>query len=108
MIPAAVWILTGLLILATAIARSSLLVLGERMRLPAQLQGALRFAPACALAAIVAPELLLSPQAEIAAWPDQAQLWAGVAAALVMRWTNNILATIGAGMVLFWVLGALI
>ncbi|PTD97770.1 AzlD domain-containing protein [Pseudothauera lacus] len=43
----------------TILTRGSFIVAGERARLPATLQRALRYAPAAALAALVAPEILL-------------------------------------------------
>ena len=45
--------------LATTLPRASFIVLGSRIVLPAALQRALRYAPAAAIAAIVAPDLLL-------------------------------------------------
>ena len=43
----------------TVLTRSFFLVLGDRIPLPERVQHAMRYAPACALAALVAPELLL-------------------------------------------------
>lgn len=45
--------------LATTLPRASFIVLGNRIVLPAVVQRALRYAPAAAIAAIVAPDLLL-------------------------------------------------
>lgn len=45
--------------LCTLLPRSSFIVAGQQIRLPAGLQHALRYAPAAALAALIAPDLLL-------------------------------------------------
>jgi branched-subunit amino acid transport protein len=44
--------------LATVLARAGLHLAGQRVQIPPGLEAALRFAPACALAAIVAPDLV--------------------------------------------------
>lgn len=43
----------------TLLPRSSFIVAGSRVRLPAHLQRALRYAPAAALAALIVPDVLL-------------------------------------------------
>jgi len=53
------WLIFLLIGLATTLPRASFIVLGSRVALPSVLQRALRYAPAAALAAIVAPELLV-------------------------------------------------
>lgn len=79
----AAFILLGITTLAT---RASFIVAGERARLPAVVQRALRYAPAAALAALVAPDLLM---AEGAVRPFNAKLLAGlVVIAAVLRWRN--------------------
>ena len=52
------WLSFGLLAATTLITRGSFIMAGEKGRLPAVLQRALRYAPAAALAALVAPDLL--------------------------------------------------
>jgi branched-subunit amino acid transport protein len=64
---------------ATFITRSSLFVLGARVQFPPVVEAALRFAPACALAAIVAADLAFSI-------------------------TRSIIGTIAGGMIVFWLL----
>lgn len=57
------WTLWPILIaigLATTLPRASFIVLGNRVSLPAVIQRALRYAPAAAIAAIVAPDVLLA------------------------------------------------
>ena len=53
------WLIFVLIGLATTLPRASFIVLGNRVQLPPVLQRALRYAPAAALAAIVAPDLLV-------------------------------------------------
>ena len=95
-----VWITLALLTLATLITRSTLLVLGERVKLPLLLERALRYAPACALAAIVAPELLVVHQQVQFDWYN-ARLMAAVAATLCFVVTRSLLATLVLGMTVF-------
>jgi branched-subunit amino acid transport protein len=52
-----IWMVIFLLFLATFIARSSFWLAGNRIQLPKRVQEALRYAPACALAAIIVPDL---------------------------------------------------
>jgi branched-subunit amino acid transport protein len=53
------WITFTVMALITVGLRGSFIVLGERARLPAGVQQALRYAPAAALAALIAPDVLL-------------------------------------------------
>lgn len=55
-----VWLVIVLLTVATVLARSSFLLLGNRVNLPPRVQNALRYAPACALAALIAPDILMA------------------------------------------------
>ena len=45
-----VWLTIALLTIATVVTRSSFFLIGDRLRLPAKVQHALRYAPAAALA----------------------------------------------------------
>lgn len=94
------WLTILLLTLATILTRSSFFLLGHSVRLPPRLQHALRYAPAAALAAIVAPDLLLS-NGELAATWTNPKLVAGLGAALFFLATRHLLGTIVAGMGLF-------
>jgi branched-subunit amino acid transport protein len=53
------WIILGLIGLATTLPRASFIVLGHRAELPSVVLRALRYAPAAALAAIIVPDVLL-------------------------------------------------
>ena len=52
------WLYMALLVTATALTRSTLVLLGSRISLPPRIDSALRYAPACALSAILLPPLL--------------------------------------------------
>lgn len=55
-----IWLAIALLTVATLIARCSLWLVGQHITLSKRLQNALRYAPACALTAIIVPDLLLA------------------------------------------------
>ena len=88
---------------ATLLTRSSLHVLGERVQLPALVEAPLRFAPACAMAAIVASDLAYSHDV-LELNLANARLFAGLGAALIQLATRSMAATIGGGMALYWIL----
>lgn len=98
-----VWLAILGITLATFITRSGLLVLGTRARLPAGLEAALRFAPACALAAIVAPELVYTNDVLELSWRNP-KLLAGVAGIAIFAASRSMIATITLGMAVFWLL----
>ncbi len=80
------WLTFILIGLATTLPRASFIVLGQRAALPAALQRALRYAPAAALAAIIAPDLLVSA-GEVT--PLNPKLAAAIAVVIVAtRWRN--------------------
>ncbi|MCB6184899.1 AzlD domain-containing protein [Leeia sp. TBRC 13508] len=54
------WTTIILIGLGTFLPRSSFIVLGQRAQLPRSIQRALKFAPACALAGLILPDILLS------------------------------------------------
>ena len=88
---------------ATLVTRSSLHVLGERVQLPAIVEASLRFAPACAMAAIVASDLAFSHDV-LELNLANARLLAGLVAALIQLATRSMAATIGGGMAVYWIL----
>lgn len=94
------WAAIGVVTLATLVTRSGLLLLGARLRLPPTVDHMLRYAPACALAALVAPELVLSG-GRLDLQPDNLRLLAAAAAALAFMVTRSLLFTITAGLVAF-------
>jgi branched-subunit amino acid transport protein len=104
------WVVAGLT-LVTIGTRSAFLLLGERVGLPERIRHGLRYAPACALAALVLPLLLLSDQLSdqsLAVSLSNPRLVAGVVAVIAMRATSNMLAAMSAGMAAFVLVRALI
>lgn len=84
----------------TVLTRSSFFVLPARIQLPLWLERALRYAPACALAAIIAPGVLAHDKHVAISWGNQ-QLWALLAATVVFARTRNMLAMMTVGMGVF-------
>lgn len=95
-----IWLTIVLLTVATILTRSSFFFLGHAVKLPPKVQHALRYAPAAALAAIVAPDLLLADGALHLTWMNP-KLMAGIGAALFFIATRHLLGTIVAGMAMY-------
>lgn len=80
------WLAFVLLAVTTLVTRGSFIVIGERGRLPAVVQRALRYAPAAALSALIVPDLLL---VQGSVDPLNPKLLAGLAViAVALRWRN--------------------
>ena len=101
MSPLEIWLVILGLTGVTVATRSFFLVLGERIALPERVQHALRYAPACALAAIIAPELFLTHGALQLDFGNP-RLVAGVASVVIFATTRSTLASIFGGMAAFW------
>lgn len=101
-----VWISIGLMFAATVIARSSFFMLGDAVKLPDWMRHALRYAPAAALAAIIAPDLLMMPGAGGAQTVAllNPKLLAALGATAFFIAKRHMLGTIVVGMTLFTVL----
>jgi branched-subunit amino acid transport protein len=99
-----IWTVIVVLGVATACCRSALWMVGHRVTIPRRVQEMLRYAPACALAAIVAPDFLLGPRGEIELAVTNPKLLAGILALIYYLWRRNMLQTIVIGMVVFTVL----
>ena len=79
----------------------SLFFISEReWVLPAWVQRGLRYAPLAALAAVVAPELLLTNGQLIHTWQD-ARIFGAIAAVAYYVWRRGLLGTILVGMLFF-------
>lgn len=98
-----IWLTIGLLTIATIVTRTSFFFLGHAVKLPPKVQHALRYAPAAALAAIVAPDLVLAEGALHLSWMNP-KLMAGLGAAVFFLATRHLLGTIVAGMGLYTLL----
>ncbi len=95
-----VWLVIALLALATFLARSSFWLVGHHINLPKRVQEALRYAPACALAAIIVPDFLLN-NGQIATGLDNPRWIAGIAATAFFLVKRNMLLTIIFGMAVY-------
>lgn len=95
-----VWVTIGLLTLATLLTRVGFLLFGTRVNLPPAVERALRYAPACALAAIIVPELLFTQGQLNLSWHND-RLLAALGAAIFFFITRSMLWTIVVGMLLY-------
>jgi branched-subunit amino acid transport protein len=103
-----IWLTILALALATAITRSSFWVIGEHVSIPTRVQEMLRYAPSCALAAIIGPDLLLDPQGAIHFSVHNYRLLAGIAAIAYYLFRRSMLETIVFGMACFTALRLLL
>jgi branched-subunit amino acid transport protein len=85
------------LVLATYLTRAGMLLAGDRLRLSRHVEAALRFAPACALTALVLPEVL-GPSGALDLSLGNPRWPAALASAVFLLWRNNMLGGIAAGM----------
>ncbi|MGH8806759.1 MAG: AzlD domain-containing protein [Noviherbaspirillum sp.] len=97
------WLTIILLTVATIVTRGSFFLLGHAVKLPPKVQHALRYAPAAALAAIVAPDMVIADGTLFLSWTNP-KLVAGIGAAVFFVTTRHLLWTIVFGMALFSVL----
>lgn len=84
----------------TVATRSSFFMLPQRFQLPPLLERALRFAPGCALAAIVAPAVFTRDHHTYLSLHNN-QMWAVLAAGVVFAWRRNMLLMMTVGMAVF-------
>lgn len=102
-----IWITIGVLAVATAATRSSFWLIGHRVSIPPRVQEMLRYAPACALAAIIGPDLLVDTQGHAQFTLANPKLIAGLAALAFYLWRRSMLMTIIFGMGVFTLLRVL-
>ena len=102
--PSLVWTAVLAIALGTWAFRVSFVFLfGYVEEVPAWVDRTLRFIPPAVIAAIIAPRLLMV-DGSLAVSLANERLLAGAAAAVVAWYTEDILATIVAGMCVLWVL----
>ncbi len=82
--------------LITVITRGFFFLPQRELPIPGWLREGLRYAPLAALAAVVAPEVVMTQGALITTWRD-ARLFAVAAATAYFFWRRDILGTIVAG-----------
>ena len=97
------WLAIAAITLATFLTRSSLHLIGSQLQLPPRLEVALRYAPACALTAIIVPDLFLTQGALDLSFGN-ARLLAGVAGVVIFAASRSTIGTIVGGMLVFWML----
>lgn len=95
-----IWIVIVGLTAVTVVTRSAFLALSERFRLPERVQHGLRYAPVCALVALIAPELALA-NGSLALSLANPKLVAGLAAGAIMVGTRSMIAAMAVGMLAF-------
>lgn len=97
------WLLVAGLSIGTYLLRASFLLGAQRFGgLPPEAERVLRFVPTAVLAGLAAPSLLLLDGA-VAVSLTNYRLLAGVVAVAVAWRTESMFATVGAGMIAFWV-----
>jgi branched-subunit amino acid transport protein len=99
-----IWVVIGALALSTLLTRSGLALLGHRVSIPPRVQQMLRFAPACALAAIVVPDIVFGSQHQLNIGLSNPRLVAGMLALGFYLLRRNMLQTIAFGMLVFTLL----
>lgn len=88
------------LTLITFITRGFFLLVGERMELSETLQNALRYAPAAALVAIIAPEMFFVQGSSDFEF-NSPYLWGGICSMIAFWLTRSMLLTIILGILAF-------
>ena len=85
------------LVLATFMTRAALLLVGERFKLSPRVEAALRFAPVCALAVLIVPEVVVQA-GTVNMSVDNPRLVAALAATAFFLWKRSMVACIFVGM----------
>lgn len=101
-----IWLVIIGLTMITILMRASFLMLGDFVRLPERVQHGLRYAPVCALIALVTPELFLT-HGDLNLSLANPKLAAGLAAAAIALTTRSMIAAMAIGMLIFTVLRTL-
>ena len=86
--------------IATFVTRAGLLLVGERLRLLPRVEAALRFAPACALSALVLPEIV-SPGGVLDLSVANPRWPAAIAAGLFLLWRSSMTGSLVIGMAVY-------
>lgn len=99
-----IWIVIVLMAISTLVTRSGIVLIGHRVNIPKRVQEMLRFAPACALASIVVPDLALGADGNVALSLANPRLVAGVLSLGFYLLRRNLLQSIVFGMLAFTLL----
>nr|WKF57187.1 hypothetical protein HUO10_001665 [Paraburkholderia busanensis] len=95
-----IWLAIAGMTFVTALTRAMFLIGGERTVLPPRVQKMLRYAPAAALAAVVLPDVLATPDG-LSLAPSNHEFYATLAGLGWFLWRRTMLGTIVVGMVVF-------
>jgi branched-subunit amino acid transport protein len=95
-----IWLTIAGLTLVTVVTRNLFLVLGHKVALPERVQHALGYAPACALVALIVPEVVLQ-SGTLALGVDNPKLVASIVAIATLLLTRRAVAAIALGMLAY-------
>ncbi|MDE1005695.1 AzlD domain-containing protein [Paraburkholderia agricolaris] len=98
-----IWLAIIGMTFVTAVTRAMFLIGGERTVLPERVQRMLRYAPAAALAAVVLPDVLATPEG-LSFAPSNHEFYATLSGLVWFLWRRTMLGTIVVGMVVFTLL----
>ena len=84
----------------SVLTRCFFFILDRPWTLPGWAARALQYAPAAALAGVIAPEVVMSGGSLIATWQD-ARLFGAIAGAALYFWRRSVLLTMVAGMAVY-------
>ncbi|MFL9963898.1 AzlD domain-containing protein [Paraburkholderia sediminicola] len=98
-----IWLAIFGMTFVTALTRAMFLIGGERTMLPERVQRMLRYAPAAALAAVVLPDVLATPEG-LSFAPTNHEFYATLSGLGWFMWRRTMLGTIVTGMVVFTLL----
>lgn len=93
-------LVTAGLILATFATRTVMLLGGQRFKPSRRIEAALRYAPVCALAVLVVPEVLLNAGAVDVSIANP-RLAGALAASAFVLWSRSMMGCIAVGMAVF-------
>jgi branched-subunit amino acid transport protein len=89
------------LMLSTLVTRTSFFVIGEKLKLGHRAEVALRYAPVCTLAAIIAPDILFHGGQTLDTDLLNPRLVGAIAAGFWLIWSRNIVGCLAVGMLAY-------
>ncbi len=95
-----IWLAIIGMTVVTAFTRAGFMIGGKRAVLPERVQRTLRYAPAAALAAVVLPEVLTTPEG-LSIAPSNGEFYATLVGLGWFLWRRSMMGTIVVGMIVF-------
>lgn len=86
---------------STLVTRTSFFVAGEKIKLSHRAEVALRYAPVCALAAIIAPDVLFHGGEALDTSLSNPRLIGVIAGGIWLTWSRNIVGCLAVGMLAY-------